>query len=387
VILHVVLNRARHGQALAPGDRPVPVFHAAPYLPPRIELVTGNAREMLARYASLPGRCGLRAAIAGPDALSAVIAHAAEARARQKSERLLPLWAGQEESQLLFELVFQSLGYRPYAESFRALARRFPLRSLQPLLERPLGEARDAVLARWFGAAGLLEEEGEAGWSDGEAAAEHARWRHAWRGLGLAPLRPGIARGGSRPWNSPERRMVGMFQHLHALSRSGWLKGWLRLLVELDGLRHAPNLRRAAVRALERLFDTPPEEPWSRRISFRALPVRNAVRLVGPDRAIIVMANAVIPFFLAYARRRQDRELEKLLYRLFLLLPPEAPNAKTRFMEARLVITGELPRTLRSQQGLLQIHQDFCTRFEAGCQDCRFPDLIAARDDAARRRQ
>ena len=88
------------------------------------------------------------------------------------------------------------------------------------------------------------------------------------------------------------------------------------------------------------------------------------------------MANAVIPFFLAYARRRGDKELEKLLYRLFIVLPPEAPNSKTRFMEHRLLLTKPLPATLRSQQGLLQIYQDFCTSFYEGCHACHFPDLI-----------
>ena len=179
--------------------------------------------------------------------------------------------------------------------------------------------------------------------------------------------------------------MVGMFHHLHALHRTGWLRGWLAVLVELDGMRHAPDLRREALRCLGRLFATPEDEPWRRRVSFGAARLERAAGLIGADRAMIVMANAVIPFFLAYARRRDDKELEKLLYRLFIVLPPEAPNSKTRFMETRLMLTGELPRTLRSQQGLLQIHQDFCTSFEAGCQACGFPDLIEARHDAARR--
>jgi hypothetical protein len=347
-----------------------------------VEQVMGDPEGMLARYASLPGRCGLRAALVGPEAVGGVIAHAAEARARQKAERIAPLLEGRDGGQILFELIFQSLGYRPYAEAFLALARRFPLRSLQPLLERPRPEAREAVLARWLGAAGLLDEEAAAG--DADAAEELARWRETWRGLGLPPMEKGIVRGPSRPWNAPERRMVGMFHHLYALGQRGWLKGWLAFLVELDGLREGPGLRKGALRALERLFETPEEEPWRRRVSFRAPPLAREARLIGADRAIVVMANAVIPFFLADARRRGDRELEKLLYRLFIVLPPEAPNAKTRFMETRLMLTGELPRTLRSQQGLLQIHQDFCTRFDAGCDACAFPDLIQARHESTR---
>ena len=376
VILHVVLERGGSAPALGLGEKPVPVFHAAPFLPQRVELVMGDAESMLARYASLPGRCGLRALFAGEDAVSGVIAHAAETRARQKADRLAPLFEHRDEAQILFELVFQSLGYRPYAATFLTLARQFPLRSLEALLDLPLADARDAVLARWFGAAGLLDGEPAGDARDPGAAEEHDRWKDLWRGLALAPPADPFRRRPSRPWNAPERRLVGMFHHLHGMGRGGWLKRWLALLVELDSLRNAKHLRREAVRALERLFDAPDNEPWRRRITFASPPPPGEARLVGADRAIVVMANAVIPFFLAYARRRGDRELEKLLYRLFIVLPPEAPNAKTRFMEARLMLSGKLPRTLRSQQGLLQIHRDFCTRFDAGCDRCRLPDLI-----------
>ncbi|HUJ74168.1 MAG TPA: hypothetical protein VL359_04885, partial [bacterium] len=75
--------------------------------------------------------------------------------------------------------------------------------------------------------------------------------------------------------------------------------------------------------------------------------------------------------------QRKDVELEKVLYRLFIVLPGEGPNEKTRFMERRLMPLAPLPRTLRTQQGLIQIRQDFCTKFFEGCSGCRLPDLIA----------
>jgi hypothetical protein len=337
-----------------------------------------DAVSMLANYASLPGRCGLRGALEGPEAVSALIAHAAEVRARKKSERLAPVFDQEHEEQILFVLIFQSLGYRPHAGAFVALAKRFPLRSLQRLLGLPEAEARDAVLCRWFGGAGLLEREASDS-PDPEAQQEYARLRAAWRALGLSGGNEGWQRKVARPWNAPERRIVGMFHHLYHLHRQGWMRGWLGFLVELDGLRDEPGLRHTAVRALERMFLVPEDEPWRNRVSFDAAPLARSARLVGNDRIIILMANAVIPFFLARARRMGDSELEKLLYRLFIVLPPEAPNSKTRFMEQRLALSGELPKSLRTQQGLLQIHHDFCTSFDAGCENCAFPDLVTAR--------
>jgi hypothetical protein len=376
VVLHVVLEKGAGGVAEGPGGKGIPVFEALPHLSGQVVEVMGEPEAMLRQYEGLPGRCGLRAALAEAKVVNEVIAHAAEVRARQKADRIVPDFGLKPDGQILYELVFQSLGYRPYAELFRALAVRFPLKELERFLLLSSGEARKEVLSRWFGALGLLEGEG-AGAASGEAHDEFERLRSRWRSLGEAPLATPLKRGGSRPWNSPERRMVGMFHHLHALAPKGWLKEWLAFLRALDELRDEPDLRKAALGRLEEIFATPVGEPWRRRVSFSRPPLPREARMIGADRMIIVMANAVLPFFLAYARHRGEPELERLLYRLFIVLPPEAPNQRTRFMERRMMVLSALTRTLRMHQGLLQIHEDFCTSFYEGCEQCRFPELIA----------
>jgi hypothetical protein len=248
-----------------------------------------------------------------------------------------------------------------------------PLARLQPALALAPETAREAVLARWFGALGLLPREGIA---HPGAAPEFQALRERWQALGAPPLGLGLARAGGRPLNSPERRMAGMFHHLRLLSPRGLLHGWLAFLKELDGQRDQPQFRRTALERLSALFAAPAGEPWLRRTTFAAPPRAAPARLIGAGRIAIVMANAVVPFFLAYARRRGDAELEKVLYRLFLVLPAETPNHKTRFMEQRLLLLTPAAPTLRTHQGLLQIHQDFCVSFDQGCERCRFPDLI-----------
>jgi hypothetical protein len=373
VVLHVVAVRAARRAEPLLGGPSIAVFDATPFLNRAVMDLLGEPEDLLRRYENLPGRCGLRAAQAGPQAMAQVIAHAAEMRARNKAQHLAPFWRAGGEEQLLFELIFQSLGYQPHAEAFRALARRYPLEMLLPAIALPPEQGRVEVLARWFGALGLLEQ---AAPPHPGAAPEFTTLRQRWRVLGDAPLGIPLTRAGGRPLNSPERRMVGMYHHLRTLGERGLLRGWLSFLKELDSRRDEPEFRRTALKLLERLFTAPPEEPWLSRITFTASPRRNPARLIGEGRIAIVMANAVVPFFLAYARQRHDRELEKVLYRLFLVLPAETPNRKTRFMEKRLMLLTPAPPTLRTHQGLLQIHQDFCTRFNQGCADCRFPDLI-----------
>jgi hypothetical protein len=95
------------------------------------------------------------------------------------------------------------------------------------------------------------------------------------------------------------------------------------------------------------------------------------------------LGKCCLPFFLAYARHENEPELEKLLYHLFIILPTEASNSKIRYMEKQLWFS-ELPKsgklklsTLGNQQGLIQIHHDFCRNFHQGCVSCELPRILA----------
>ena len=66
-----------------------------------------------------------------------------------------------------------------------------------------------------------------------------------------------------------------------------------------------------------------------------------------------------------------------------MILPAEASNSKTRFMEKRLWFS-ELPKspkqklnTFGNRQGLIQIQHDFCRNFYQGCVRCELPRLLA----------
>ena len=127
-----------------------------------------------------------------------------------------------------------------------------------------------------------------------------------------------------------------MFHHLRHFAMDGLLKGWLNSLRELDAFVAETSLKQKALLKTKELFSTPDWEAWNQQFTLGSSRKNQKVQLIGKDRQIIIWANAILPFFLAYARHTQDRHLEKLLYRLFLVLPPEAPNRYTRFMEKRL---------------------------------------------------
>jgi len=83
----------------------------------------------------------------------------------------------------------------------------------------------------------------------------------------------------------------------------------------------------------------------------------NTAQLVGKDRQTVIWANAVMQFFLALARHENEPELEKLLYQLFMILPAEASNSKTRFMEKRLWFS-ELSKSTKLKMNTFGNRQD-----------------------------
>ncbi|MDH4224172.1 MAG: DUF2851 family protein [Deltaproteobacteria bacterium] len=374
VVLHVVAIAGNGHRPLGKDGQAIPRLEAGLWLKQGLRPAFSESDHLLDQYESLPGRCGLRVPFAREGFLKGLLVSAAEKRAWDKAQTFMTGMGDDNREQLLFEAVFQSLGYKPFAPVFLSLARQFPLVRLSPLFELPYGKAREAVLSLWMGGLGLLE--GEPQKADGPLRDEFRVLQKKWGQWREPPLGVPWDRQGSRPWNSPERRLVGLFHHLYRMMENGLLKQWMAFFVKLDEVRHEKNFKGMAASLLDGLFETPDWEIWRWNVSFVHPPLRQAARMIGRDRTVILMANGVIPFFLAYARQKKDPDLEKLLYRLYVVLPPEEPNHKTRFMENRLAFLSREGRSLRSQQGLLQIYQDFCGNFETGCQDCELPNLI-----------
>ena len=97
---------------------------------------------------------------------------------------------------------------------------------------------------------------------------------------------------------------------------------------------------------------------------------------------IIIWTNVLLPFYLTFARQEKLLQLEKLLYRLFMVLPPEASNKNTGFIQKRLWYS-ELPKKPKvnlnkfgNHQGLIQINNDFCRNFYQGYVRCELPRLL-----------
>ena len=373
VVLHVVLDRNVSKSIDREDGIVVPELELRPLLNENIRSLLGEESELLDQYDRLPGRCGLVIAKWGTEPLKQLLGHAAENRMQRKVDRVLEQWHEDEPDQLLFQLIFKTLGYSAYSHVFEELAQLYPLSALNPILQQPYRVSRTAIIARWFGACGLFSGQ-TPHLAHPTLRKEYHQWQEEWNQLSHQEQVSEKFVKTSRPQNSPERRLIGMFHHIYHLSSQGMLKGWLRVLKDLEAIAIEKTLKKLALQRTQALFATPDWDGWQSYFGVSASQYDGSSQLIGKDRQVIIWANAIIPFFLAYARRENWLELEKLLYRLFIVFPPEAPNYRTKFMEKRLLpfpSTELRPRTLRMQQGLIQIHQDFCQNFDQGCGDCQ----------------
>lgn len=91
---------------------------------------------------------------------------------------------------------------------------------------------------------------------------------------------------------------------------------------------------------------------------------------LGKGRVHTIIGNVLAPAALAWAREQNSTLLEDHLYDFYLALPAEPENRIHRTMRQWL-FNGEKPfrMSFGQQQGLMQMHQDWCSR-NPSCRKC-----------------
>lgn len=383
VILHVFLWNDRpsdvyraDGQAIFQVDlgsvlpRPIEAYHA--------EIVLDDYPH---KHTPTPGRCYEALQRLSPEEILAFLNRAGDARVYQRSQR----W-GQRAfeagfPQVMYEAIMRSLGSTGHRQQFQELAHLLPWHEaadvLQtiPALMRPL--AAEALL---FGMAGLLPAAIAAD-TDTEAHLYAMRLRHFWESF------PAVLRNRAwheeshfwrqpnvRPANTPERRLAGMAQILALHAETTLFDGILQRC------RTPHSTGRSLCRALQLLLTPSLPSYWARRAHYHSLPQREQ-RLIGPQRALTIVVDAIVPVVLLWAQHQKDDALRSHVMQCFYTAPRLPENHLLRYITCRLLgndptfcplITGA-----RQQQGLLQILADFCSHDEGDCQGCDFPLLSA----------
>lgn len=385
VMLHVVFRN----------DRPqTAVIRADGQAVPQVALETWLPRPLAVYRAEIPledyphkrvphiGHCytTLRG-LALPE-VRQFLEQAGETRLQRRVARWASRVATVGPGQVMYEAVFRSLGAAGYRQRFQTLARLLPWQEAQACLDAVPGDQRGAAAeALLLGLAGFLPP-AMARHIDVETQAYHALVCRHWAQF-PAPVRQRAWSVRSwqhphvRPMNTPERRLAGMAQLLARSHGTDLFQVGQTLCEAWRGRRDVKSAR-ALCRALAGMLETPAPSYWQQRSHLGGRPGKPQ-RLIGAQRALTIVIDAVLPLLLLWAQQSGDTSLCHTLLRVYRQAPRLPDNTVLRDMARRLLGHDpdllELVQHARHQQGILQIFDDFCSHDEGDCQGCGFPQL------------
>lgn len=360
VMLHIVLDGAP-----APGTtrdvegRGVPTLILRPHLlDDHVDWAEDYDADACApEDFSSPGQCSALLAAQGVGPLREFLTLAGEWRMLHKARALRERMDRVGLSQAIYEDLLYACGFSHFKHHFRAVARALPYERARQLAQKDPFLLEAAMLHL----AGLLPES----LPEGAPGLVHfARLRGLRRDEmpSLRSLPLSWRRVGVRPINYPERRIAGAALFLARTSATGLAES----LMEVWRTEETPLTQR---KALEKLF---PKGMgfWATHCTWNGKPLKTTVAPLGPGRVRSIIGNVFVPAALAIARHERDRSMEETILRFFSALPAEPDNHIVRRMLPR--VTGgeaELKLTFQIQQGLLQMHQDWCEP-NPSCRNC-----------------
>jgi hypothetical protein len=286
----------------------------------------------------------------GLDGASAALDAEGDRRLARKVERFRARADAAGVEQALYEGLLEALGYGGNGPPMLALARLLPWERLHDGCTAGGAGAgrRGEIEALLLGAAGLLpSQRGHRGPVDGYV--EELERRFTLTALAALPSRLWKL-WGVRPENAAPRRVAAAAALLAELdSPSSLLRA-----VEANTVKEAiaPLLTRAS-------------GYWLSHHDLCAAPCRLPPAFVGRSRALEITVNVIIPAAIASG----DASLGDRSRRLYARLPRPAVYGVTRFIENALASEGmRVPVNARRAQGLLELHNNWCTK--NGCGRC-----------------
>jgi hypothetical protein len=117
---------------------------------------------------------------------------------------------------------------------------------------------------------------------------------------------------------------------------------------------------------------------WAAHCTWTGKKLGKATAPIGAARIRSIIGNVFVPAALAMARAQRNRRREELIHAFYLALPKESDNQVVKIMLPR-VLAGHamLKLNFRMQQGLLQMHQDWCEP-NPSCHNCALYGHLAA---------
>ncbi|MCG2676836.1 DUF2851 family protein [bacterium] len=391
VILHIALWDNRNKKFIRDiKDRVIPQLILSPYLSNDLEILKESIspeKYPLASSADF-GPCYPEIKEADPGKITQFLNLAGDARILEKAEyfRRRADSVGWEES--LYGGIMIGLGYKGLKGEFLELAQRVTIKDIRGILQKAtVKEKVKSLQALFFGVSGLLPEVPQKGY-DRESTRYLQKLRKLWERMPkrfqTRVMEPqGWRSLQMRPANLPSRRIAGVSHLLASYSNRNIFNLFKKAIIN----------QKILLQYLLRVFNPEEENYWSYRYTWGGRRKKRPVRLIGKERVVIILVNALIPAMLAYARKKEDRGLEEILHRIYTSQPSSGNDRVTKFVTHHLFgkkkINKEALRfaqepcfftpfknSARHQQALYQIFNDYCGNEKVGCTHCNLTAIL-----------
>lgn len=322
----------------------------------------------------LPARCGKCASgviSENPEVFQHFLGLAGEWRMLEKQRRIRERMSSAGADQAMYEVFMEACGYSAYREQFKRIAQALHYDRARQLAQ----QTPDLLEVALLRIAGLLPD----------------MWRHDVdpplhyiRSLeqlqkhlpGLKALDLRWRSANSRPANRPERRLAGAARFITRTADYGMQK-------KMEMLWRASMPPVARRRAIEDFFGGAMGF-WANHCSWHGDSMTRPSAPLGEGRIRTIIGNVLIPAALAWAREQKSTLLEDHVYDFFAALPAEPENRVHRVMRQWLFAGGKPFRmTFRRQQGLMQMHQDWCSHNPA-CRNCTLLTFLRSLEGCGR---
>ena len=373
VILHVVLHRGtRTPPPCTASGRIVPVLVLSSFVDHRLLRKRGSdskipraapvhcyqTRRSVRRLEEMMRELGRRRIEARVRLLGERLDQLAEERDGASREGAGSPTTSDAWEQLLYESLFEGMGYSKNRLPFLALARAVPLR---PLVQPGPGDSR-RIQAIMFGSAGLLPALYTLREPENRAFVRSLlrEWRRIRPVTGVQPLHERdwyFHR--LRPANFPTARLAVFCSLLPHLFADHPMDRIVRIL------KDPARSQREKISSLVGMFGIAPVGFWARHIHFNGIKRTRGIAL-GRERAHALIVNTIIPISLLHARLSSDGELRRESHALLGALPAAEENSVTRFMKRGMRARPSALRAPLAQQGLIHLYKSFCARRNCG---------------------
>jgi hypothetical protein len=255
--------------------------------------------------------------------------------------------------------IFKALGYKKNSDNFLEIFDRLSAYDLKEL------KKLNAIEAVLWGESNLLPETKKLEFSEEISAFQKKIWKKWWKIRKTARHKIEWKRSGTRPLNSPERRMAGLCSLMNKTD-----------FAPLEFFRDLETYAKSPEKFNKLLKDTLvcSDKLWDNYANFMTKR-KSPANVIGENRALELAVNAILPGLAANATLKKDKDSEIFFEEAWLLLPSGQENKLVKSAFKMWFPNKEFDRkTLLNSsakiQGTIHVYKEYCHKNSSDCKAC-----------------